>query len=86
MFLFICTAKELSIYAIQLDNLTDSCHVPNVLVDKTNFQQTLPISLNASKFDSTLLTTPQTLKDFVHQYCKRREIFGLKERHIAMNL
>ena len=29
---------------------------------------TLPIFLNNSKFDDSLLTTPQTLKDYIAQY------------------
>ena len=70
----------------QTDNLTDSLNAPPVLMDKTTFQQTLPVPIKASKFDSTLLTAPQTLKDFVHQYHKKKEIFNLKERHITMEL
>ena len=50
-------------------------------MDKTTFEQTLPISLNASKFDSELLTAPKMLKDFVHHYCHKKEIFDLQERH-----
>ena len=54
-------------------------------MDKTTFQQTLPISLNASNFDSASLTTPKVIKDFVHQYHTKNKIFDLKERHINMN-
>ena len=68
----------------QFDNLTDTLEAP-ILMDKTTFEQTLPIALNASRFNSDLLTTPQVLKDFVHQYCKKIEIFYLKERHINKN-
>ena len=71
-------------YLDQLDNLTNSLDVP-ILMDKTTFQHILPISLNASKFDSDLLTAPKMLKDFVHQYHKKEEIFDLKERHINTN-
>ena len=67
-------------YIDQIDNLTDSLDVP-ILMDKITFEQVLPISLNASKFDSDLLTAPKTLKDFVHQCCNKKEIFDLKERH-----
>ena len=42
-------------YLDQIDNLTETLEVP-ILMDKTTFKQTLPISLNASKFDSDLLT------------------------------
>ena len=56
-------------YLDQFENLTNSLDGP-ILKDKTAFQQTLPISLNASKFDSDLLTAPKILKDFVYQYHK----------------
>ena len=71
-------------YLYQLDNLTYSLDVL-IIIDKTTFQQTLPISLNASSFDSDLLMTPKTLKDFVHQYHHKKEIFYLQERHIIMD-
>ena len=68
-------------YLDQFDNLTDSLeHAnPQVLMEKTTVQQTLPVSLNASKFDSTLPTVPQRLKNFVHQYCKKKEILIWKK-------
>ena len=47
----------------------------------TTFEQTLPISLNISKFDTSLLTACKTLKDFIHQCKWKKEIFGLEERH-----
>ena len=46
----------------------------------TTFEQTLPIFLNISKFDKSLLTAPKMLKDFIHQYKCKREIFDLEER------
>ena len=69
----------------QLDNLTDSLNVL-ILMDKTTFQHILPISFNASKFDSKFSTAPKTLEDFVYQYQKKGKIFDLKERYINMNL
>ena len=48
-------------YLDQIGNLTETIKAP-ILLDKTTFQQTLPISLNISKFDSDLLTAPKTLK------------------------
>ena len=57
----------------QMDNLTNSLDVL-ILMDKTTFKQILPISLNASKFDSDLLTAPRTLKVFVHQYCNKKNL------------
>ena len=73
-------------YIDHFDNLTDSLDAPLILMDKTTFQHTLSISLIASKLDSTLLTGPPMLKDFVQQYCKQKEIFDLEERHIIMVL
>ena len=71
-------------YLDQIDNLTETLDDP-ILKNKTTFEQTLPLYLNASKFDSELLTTPKMLKDFVHQYKCKKEIFDLKERHDNMN-
>ena len=42
-------------YLDQIDNLTETLNAP-ILLDKTPFQQTLPISLNISKFGIDLLT------------------------------
>ena len=53
------------IYLNQFPNLTESLEFP-IIKKKTTFEQTLPISLNASKCDSDLLTAPKTLKDFIH--------------------
>ena len=56
----------------QIDNLTDTIGVP-ILKNKSSFEETLPVSLNASKFDSELLTAPKTLNDFIYQYnCKKK--------------
>ena len=55
-------------------------------MNKTTFEQTLPISLNVSKFDSTLLTASSNLKDFIHQYTHDKEIFNLQERHDSTKL
>ena len=73
------------IYIDSLDNLTDSSKFP-ILMNKTTFEQTLPFSVNVSKFDSDLLAAPMTLKDFVHQYHPKKEIFDLQERHTIMEL
>ena len=42
---------------------------------------TLPVFLNKSTFDETLLSAPLTLKEYVVQYKCDKEIFDLKERH-----
>ena len=72
-------------YLDSLDNLTDSLKFP-LLVNRTTFEQILPISLNLSSFDSELLTLARTLKVFVHQFHHKKEIFNLRERHTNMEL
>ena len=72
-------------YLDHIDNLTESLEF-QVLKSKTTFEETLPISLNISKFDSDLLTTLRNLKDFIHQCNCKKEIFGLDERHDTMDL
>ena len=51
------------------------------LTNKTTSEFTLPVFLNKSKFDESLLTAPQTLKTYIAQYKQEKEIFDLKERH-----
>ena len=67
-------------YLDQFLNLTETLEFL-IIKNKTTFEQTLPISLNISKFDSNLLTASSNLKDFIHQYTHKKEIFDLKERH-----
>ena len=50
------------------------------------YQQTLPINLNISGFDKTLLNAPTNLKDFTHSYFKQKDIFDLQQRHDAILL
>ena len=56
------------------------------LRNKTTFEQTLPIALNVSRFDSDLLKAPRNLKDFIHQYKCKKEIFDLHERHYTTDI
>ena len=72
-------------YLDQLTNLTECLRYP-LIRNKTTFEQTLPIALNVSKFDSDLLTTPRNLKDFIHQYKCKKEIFDLHDRHVTTEL
>ena len=65
-------------YLDQYPNLTKSLKFP-ITKNKTTFKQTLPISLNVSKFDSDLLTAPRNLKDFIYKYNHKKGIFDLKE-------
>ena len=57
-----------------LDNLTESLKFP-VLLNRTTHEQTLPISLQSFKFNSDLVKAPMTLKDFVHQFQHKKDIF-----------
>ena len=66
-------------------NLTKSLEFP-IIKDKTTFEQTLPISRNISKFDSTLLTASNDLREFINGYTNHKEIFDLQERHDNMEL
>ena len=61
-------------------NLTEDLKPP-ILANKITSEYTLPIFFNSSKFDDSLLTAPQTLKDHIAQYKHEKEIFDLKERH-----
>ena len=52
-----------------------------ILLNRTTYEQTLPISLKSIEFYSELLKAPKTLKDFLHQFKHKGEIFDLQERH-----
>ena len=68
-FLIICITESLEFLLIR---------------NKTTFEQTLPISLNVSKFDPTLLTASSNLKEFINSYTNYKENFDLQERHDSM--
>ena len=72
-------------YLDQFTNLTESLEIL-IIQNKNTFKQTLPISLNISKYNSDLLTTPRNLKDFFHQYNCKKEIFDLNEMHDTIDL
>ena len=57
-----------------------------IIKNKTYFEQVLPISLNISKFDPTLLTASSDLNDFIHWYTNDKEIFDLQESHDSTEL
>ena len=61
-------------------NLTEELEVP-ILTNKTTSEFTLPVFLNKSAFDETLLSAPQNLKEYIAQYKHERETFDSKERH-----
>ena len=65
-------------YLDQFTNLTESLEFP-IIKKKTTFEQTLPTSLNMSKFYSDLLIAIRNLKGFIHQYnCKEEILIGMK--------
>ena len=57
-----------------------------ILTNRMTFEQTLPISLNISKFDNTLLDAFSTLNEFIKGYTNCKEIFDFQERHDVMKL
>ena len=56
------------------DNLTDSLQFP-IMLNQTTHKQTLPNSLQSFDFDPDLLKSLKTLKDSVHQFQHKKEIF-----------
>ena len=72
-------------YLDKFPNLTESIEFL-VIKNKTTFEQTLPISLNISKFDQMLLTAPSNVKEFINSYTNHKENFDLQERHDNMEL
>ena len=69
-------------YLDKFPNLTEALEFL-VIKNRTTLEQTMPISLNISKFDQTLLTD---LKEFINSYTNHKEIFDLKERHDSTKL
>ena len=63
-------------YLDTLDKLADSLKFP-ILLNRTTYEQTLSISLKSFEFDSELLKAPKALKDFVNQFCHKKEMFDL---------
>ena len=71
-------------YLDKFPNLTESLESP-VIKDKTTFEQTLPISLNIPKFDTTLLTVSNDLKELINSYTNHKEFFVCKKGMITWN-
>ena len=69
-------------YLDQIDNLTELHEFP-ILKNMTTFEQTLPVPLNISNFDTSLLTAPKILKDFINQYKCRKKILIWKKGMIT---
>ena len=67
-------------YYIDQFNLLEELEFP-ILTNKTTLEFTLLVFLNKSRFDDSLLSAPQKLKDNITQYKHEKGIFDLKERH-----
>ena len=67
-------------YLDMFPNLTESLQLL-LVKNRTKYKQTLPINMNITGFDETLLNAPTNLKDFINSYTKNKEIFDLQERH-----
>ena len=62
-------------------NLMEVLEMP-ILINRSTSEFTLPVFLNKSTFDDTLLSAPLTVKEYIiAQYKHEKEIFDLKERH-----
>ena len=72
-------------YFDSLEKLTNSLKFP-FLLNRTTYEQTLPICLQSDDFDSYLLKAPKALKDSVHQFQHKNKIFHLEEGHINNDL
>ena len=67
-------------YLDMFPNFTESLQVP-LIKNRTTCKQILPINLNISGFDKTLLHVSTNLKHFINSYTKRKDIFDLQERY-----
>ena len=67
-------------YLDMFPNFTESLRVL-LIKNGTTYKQVLPINLNISGFDKSLLHVSTNLKDFINSYTIRKEIFDLQESH-----
>ena len=65
-------------------NLTESLKFL-VIKNRTTFKQTLPISLDISRFDKKFLTASTDLKEFINSYTNHKEFLTCKKGMIAGN-
>ena len=61
-------------YLDMFTNFTESLQVP-LIKNRTTYKQTLPINLNISGFDKTLLHTSTNLKGFINRYTVKKRKF-----------
>ena len=67
------------------DNLIDSLTFL-ILLNRTTYEQILPISLEMFEFKPEFTKAPKILKDFAYQFKHKKEIFDLQEWHITKEL
>ena len=65
-------------YLDMFPNLTESLQFP-LFKNRTTYEQTLPINLNITGFDTTLLNAPTNSKDFINSYTKIKKFLICKE-------
>ena len=61
-------------------NLTEELEAP-IFTNKITSEFTLPVFVNKSKFNESLMSAPQTLKNYIAKYKHRERIVDSKERH-----
>ena len=61
-------------------NLIKSLDVP-ILKNWTTQEQILPILLETYEINSSILNAPKMLRDFVHQYQHKKQIFDRQEEY-----
>ena len=67
-------------YLDMFPNLTNAFQL---IKDRTMYKQPFPINSSIPDFDRSLLHAPTSLKNFVQEYTKDKEIFDLEERHVS---
>ena len=80
MIMYLTINMAFANYLEMFPNLTESLQ-PQLIKNRTMYEQILPINLSISGFDKTLLHASTNLRDFLNNYIRRKEIFDLQERH-----
>ena len=61
-------------YLEMLPNLTDSLSLP-LIMNRTTYEQIIPVNLSIPDFDKSLLHASTNLKDFINRYIKKKRNF-----------
>ena len=76
--MYFTTNTAFANYLDMFPNLTES--IQFLLVkNRSTYEQTLPINLNITGFDKTLLNAPTNLKDFINSYTKKKFLICKKD-------